>query len=321
VILPGNYCTHAIDLFNQFEFRVDTDEVRRETGLVRTSTKTIDMGIDVLAQDCARLMHLAEKFVMPDWGRIFDKEELAIFEDMEVPQRLPYPVIACEFSCDYKKHMNLGPDEMPSSRRIALMVEGEALASLTPRLAHIMLPENQDGFMVMPISYFDQKQIWTPPPAVGWMKREDRPQDFKATPMVTPLGLSSYSIYPESERLPRAVRDFSDEVITCTHLLLALAMDRTTLTRIEAPAKLNKKRERNKKPLLYEYKVLDIVADIMEAPSTVIARPRGNHASPRLHKRRGHVRRLQSGRVTWVRNTIVGKPGRGEVRKDYTVHK
>lgn len=322
MIQTKNYCTHAIEQFGRYRYSLDHIALAAAGATNMKDSPAIDKGIDLLAHDCAELLHHAEKFVMPDWGRIFEKTELEIFEGTEVPNRLPYPVIACEFFCDYAKHMNLGPHEMPSSKRIALLVERDAIVSLAPFINEVLMPEGEEqGYMVMPVCFFDAVGIWTPPPSIGWMSRDARPQDFKANAIITPLGMSSYSIYPENERFIRAVKDFSDEVITAIHLILALSMERTDVTVLPAPEKLNQKRARSKKPPLYEYKVLDIVADIMEAPKTSTARPHGHHASPRLHKRRGHVRRLASGRVTWIRNTIVGKPGRGEIRKDYTVHK
>jgi hypothetical protein len=47
----------------------------------------------------------------------------------------------------------------------------------------------------------------------------------------------------------------------------------------------------------------------------------GTHASPRLHDRRGHLRRLRSGRNVWVKPCKVGDAGRGAVWHDYVVKK
>lgn len=43
----------------------------------------------------------------------------------------------------------------------------------------------------------------------------------------------------------------------------------------------------------------------------------GTHASPRLHDRRGHLRRLASGKNVWVRPCKVGDAGMGTVFHDY----
>lgn len=45
----------------------------------------------------------------------------------------------------------------------------------------------------------------------------------------------------------------------------------------------------------------------------------GTHASPRLHDRRGHMRRLPSGKTVWVKACKVGDVTRGIVFHDYEV--
>lgn len=46
----------------------------------------------------------------------------------------------------------------------------------------------------------------------------------------------------------------------------------------------------------------------------------GPHTSPRLHFRRGHIRRLPSGRNTWVRHCMVGRAELGKIEKDYRLN-
>ena len=45
----------------------------------------------------------------------------------------------------------------------------------------------------------------------------------------------------------------------------------------------------------------------------------GTHASPRLHDRRGHLRRLRSGKNVWVKACKVGDPTKGAVFHDYKI--
>jgi hypothetical protein len=47
----------------------------------------------------------------------------------------------------------------------------------------------------------------------------------------------------------------------------------------------------------------------------------GTHATPRLHDRRGHLRRLANGNTCWVRACKVGDASKGVVFKDYEVMK
>jgi hypothetical protein len=45
----------------------------------------------------------------------------------------------------------------------------------------------------------------------------------------------------------------------------------------------------------------------------------GTHASPRLHDRRGHLRRLPNGKNCWVKPCKVGDASKGVVFKDYQI--
>lgn len=77
---------------------------------------------------------------------------------------------------------------------------------------------------------------------------------------------------------------------------------------------INKKRLSKGKEPFYSYRVLAIPGH-----STEHIKNGGRHNGPRLHLRRGHLRRLASGKVTWVRHTMVGKSDRGVVETTYAV--
>ena len=83
----------------------------------------------------------------------------------------------------------------------------------------------------------------------------------------------------------------------------------------QPPEALNKKRARTGKLPILEYKTLALK---VTAPSQQQNQLGGTHASPRLHLRRGHVRRLQSGRRVWVQPCVVGSP-HGAIVKDYRI--
>lgn len=67
---------------------------------------------------------------------------------------------------------------------------------------------------------------------------------------------------------------------------------------------------------LFSHKVL--VVD-MSGKGSVGWDRAGTHASPRLHLRRGHARRLPSGATVWVQPCVVGDKSKGMVTKDYRV--
>jgi len=85
------------------------------------------------------------------------------------------------------------------------------------------------------------------------------------------------------------------------------------------PKGLNKKRQKTGKPPLFTYKTLHILAG-ERGPSHD---PRADAAeakrSPRLHFRRGHVRRIGDGRITWVQQCMVGNRRLGVVEKAYAL--
>lgn len=78
---------------------------------------------------------------------------------------------------------------------------------------------------------------------------------------------------------------------------------------------LNQQRARKgKPPLQYDWHTVTI------QPPQIKNEPQGGtHASPRLHDRRGHFRKLKSGSRVWVSPCKVGDAGKGTVFKDYKV--
>lgn len=89
-----------------------------------------------------------------------------------------------------------------------------------------------------------------------------------------------------------------------------------TISGIEAPNALNKKRQANGKQPFFSYKVLQLAE---EQRASVKGGSGGQHSSPRMHLRRGHLRRLES-KVVWVRPSMVNAESkRGVVIKDYEV--
>lgn len=82
-----------------------------------------------------------------------------------------------------------------------------------------------------------------------------------------------------------------------------------------APEKLNKQRAKKGKPPLFEYRIVEIPA-WAKAKAEGLG---GTHASPRLHWRRGHERRLGEDRKTFVHACLVGVAENGFIHKDYAV--
>jgi hypothetical protein len=75
----------------------------------------------------------------------------------------------------------------------------------------------------------------------------------------------------------------------------------------------NRRKVAQKKMPLYDWTTVVI------EPTKNKSEPKGGtHASPRLHDRRGHLRRLRSGKNVWVKPCKVGDASKGTIFHDYT---
>lgn len=80
------------------------------------------------------------------------------------------------------------------------------------------------------------------------------------------------------------------------------------------PNPSNAKRIAKGKKPLFEWKVIE-VSGVQQPPPTA---PTGRtHASPRLHKRRGHLRKYKNGKTLWIKEMMVGKIEFGYIHHSY----
>lgn len=79
---------------------------------------------------------------------------------------------------------------------------------------------------------------------------------------------------------------------------------------------LNKSRIKKKKIPFFSYHTLHIKNTVSKTDKTSSTT---THASPRLHLRRGHIRRLTNGSRIWVTQCLVGDKSKGFVGKDYRI--
>lgn len=80
-------------------------------------------------------------------------------------------------------------------------------------------------------------------------------------------------------------------------------------------SKLNKKRESKNKQPFFTYKILTIPGSKNSDVNLG-----GSHASPRVHLRRGHIRRLKNKNI-WINSMVVGNKSKGMVFKDYELRR
>ena len=81
------------------------------------------------------------------------------------------------------------------------------------------------------------------------------------------------------------------------------------------PKFINESRAKKGKPPFFSYRTLHITGTQTESNGGAAR----NHASPRLHFRRGHVRRIANDRRVWVSSCLVGDKSQGFAAHDYKV--
>lgn len=291
------------------------------------------------------LLRQAVKFYLPDNGRLFDSGLKAL----PVMFRLPYPIIAAEFRVTKEGSKNLQPinDDalFSTSKRIALAIE---IHRDTVDQYRWLFPVSQDECIgddgviaIIPIYYIDSQDSWNFAPVGGFVAAShvSVSQDIRARTEhvfggnlpkgTSPLPIVMYPLplMPEVfQKIKResgidrlaatAMQDCSDELFATLELIEILSCKNVVTQTVDAPAKLNAKRIRTQKTPFFEYKIL--VIDQEKASSEPAANPRSSHASPRVHLRRGHIRRLPGGNI-WINSMVVGSKQAGTILKDYGV--
>lgn len=176
------------------------------------------------------------------------------------------------------------------------------------RLLAIFLQVGVDQFTVCVASREEDREWWTTN-AFPLEKNASGRWAVGRHPVANPTG-DNRDIGLEAEKqlvslvVSRLLSTFA--VLACSNVLVR---------DVEAPAALNKKRAKKGKTPMVTYKILEVVA-----PPTRQERvdQGGTHAGPRVHLRRGHIRRLDEHRTTWVQPCVVGSEP-GAVLKDYLV--
>lgn len=98
------------------------------------------------------------------------------------------------------------------------------------------------------------------------------------------------------------------------YFLQLLSCSNVTMKTIVRPEKLNKKRKEKKLPLIDDFHILKLP---LSEKVRYEGKEESERSSPRLHFRRGHIRRLSENHLTWVSHCLVGDAGLGTVSKTY----
>lgn len=340
-IQPTNYCSHAID-----DIRQAVKSMRGAHIMPQTAHRVMII---------VEMLQHAVKFMLPNCAQLVN--ELSLRESHLELLRLPYPLVAFEApwikDAEGEHELN-GFEQSKSTRRIALCWELDEKFQPFPDIQFELFsgvkaisqafPEG--GVFVLPVFYVDELRTWqfgaggTFIPrefrigenfealpatriaddalrAVG--RRHDKGYRFRAEPFVLMPEMFEELIIRTDGDVDKALAtvqlDAGDEVTMAVQACSVLNCANVETVDISPSRAANAKRAAKGKPPFFTYKVLQVSAERSLKPET----SGGTHASPRMHLRRGHLRRLEE-RVVWVRAAMVNAgSSAGVVAKDYTV--
>lgn len=114
--------------------------------------------------------------------------------------------------------------------------------------------------------------------------------------------------------IAKNIRDRVD-VMLYTLIAVIVALTDMSTEYVDEPARLNKKRIKNGKSPIQDYHVIHLGKRIIKKSAG-----KGEKKGEQLrHKRRGHFRRYQSGKVQWIKEYWAGKEEKGIQLKNYVV--
>ncbi|NSX94442.1 hypothetical protein [Agrobacterium tumefaciens] len=291
------------------------------------------------------MLRRSVKFILPNCAELLDPLH---FSQAHIDLlKLPFPLVAFEMPWQKTDATDAGfLDHYTSSRRIALCWEAEATPPELTHLNEILVRFPQGGVFVLPIAWLDPLNIWNVGIGGAFVPYENSLNDIDPT-KVTPLSARAMKALDGAGLLPRKPKQFAaepfilqmehfeaiaaknnreiafsnimndtrDEGLALLQACAVLNCENVATKDIEAPAKLNKARIAKGKQPFFSYKILALTADRVVAGGA--GDGTGTHASPRLHLRRGHLRRLPD-KTIWVRATMIGaSSGTGVVSKEY----
>jgi hypothetical protein len=263
----------------------------------------------------------AVHFSMQDNGCIFDDSKKGIKGESI---RLPFPKITLE----YYVHKNDKNASNYSSKRLiyAEEVTGD----------RINKAEDEIWIIVYSAAYYEEEKIWFPD-IFGWSLPSEWDTYYKKTPIFDqkvmdlteggkeflevsgfPIKLCPNLIDSIDSDFKDAIFDTGNEVNALLEFCEALSCSNVKHEIMETinPA-VNQRRIRDGKVPMYETRTLWI--DVPGESKGSGEWQGGTHRSLRQHLRRGHIRKLQSGKNIWVNAAVVGAKENGFIKKNYAI--
>jgi hypothetical protein len=256
-------------------------------------------------------------------------KELVDISGLEVPDDFPREVACFDGAVqfDFGNVTRVSGDEWLGLQGYALDLMNESMFHMpfercfySFRADHIdfsaSIFERADKLFLLILASSDDLPAAVSSFAMIWNGPHDMPGRFKLAHSSAVNKKSRFAFWDEGKR----VAFLQEHAIVCVRDICAL----TTMLSAKgveqiitpAPHKLNKHRVKRGLPSIGE--VREIVIHHGKNVYAASGQQRGSHASPRMHWRRGHLRRLPSGEITNVRPCLVGSVGEA-VKPSYVV--
>lgn len=291
------------------------------------------------------------KFILPNCCELIDPED---FKQAHLDVlRLPYPCVA--FEAPWKKegeHLRTGEfEETLSTKRIALCWESDPVSEAIPGINHWLQFYPDGGVFALPIYYSDAHKQWLVAsgglfvPHENVVRKVTMDQKLPASVIAKETKLKNgeakmsnkeflaepFVVLPEfheqmafafgskAKATANILLNAHDEVSMMIQACSVLNCDNVTTADIKAEAVMNRTRTSIGKQPFFSYKILQLNSE--SQPHGTVAGKQNSHASPRMHLRRGHLRRLEN-KTIWIKHTMVNAGSKlGAVVKDYRVDK
>lgn len=298
-----NLCAHAMEYVRDYRKRMENAAIN---GL--PANKEVARCLATAAKATEILLDKAIKFRVPDKGIILDWEGCNLMEQLRKycqPFRLPYPVIALEFTFDN--------DDAPGGDAMHMTRDGGIA------IAYEVMMDDQVCIMIHGITRFkgDPPQIMMGGRPIKWGLGDYTVCLFADGTMTGTCiaAAAGGKIAPELNTLQMAAEDMQAEIAMVCQLMAALKCKNVSSVEIKPSIEANQLRRARGKQPFYSYHMLEIGGQATQQTPAA----GGTHSSPRIHLRRGHIRQHPTAGSVWVNACVVGNKELGMVAKDYRV--
>jgi hypothetical protein len=309
-----NFATHALESLQE----TFDAQGRRMAALKRTDPlfSDLDQTRNTIVEFASRASK-AIKFIGPTNGVFLNRLDQDD-DGVDLP-RLPFECICLEVALDLEERSVAGTAAVRQPDRAVILAyypDRNLGYSQAARDLHGEL--HPDEFLVTAAFGFKDEPWRMYPGAVLVTSRAEQPgicrlqvDNAPRSILLLPIGVKFDSV---ENQYGAAVSDLGREAIAICEMCNVLQCTNIVTETLSPPTALSSKRASKGRVPFFEYRILKI-----EERTTGNAELGGSHASPRLHYRRGHIRRLPDSRKTWVRPAMVGDKSRGLIMKDYDV--